>query len=393
MVESRPRPTQLTSSAGIETSAGAIPAVLKALHETPVPVGGVLSAFVDTSPERSIGQAYLIGLRDRLKATRAELSLEQQHAFDAAAAQAEAVIASFSPGHPGLAIYTSGDEGYCFAVPLPRRPPEVVRFGEHPVTAPLEAIVDDFERVAVLLFDKERARLFSIALGEIEERHSLFDEVPGKQKTGGWFALNEKRYLRHHEDHVLRHAKRTIAALLDELDRLPFDRLLLGGPDEAIALLEAHLPRRLRVRLAGTLSLELFASDADVLAASRDAMEKIEREREADALRTLVDEAGSPHVVLGPDATLPALSEGRVHQLFLRNADLGGARECPACGRLTTDEDPCARCGAATRAVADLRERALAAALESGARVELVSAEATDAVLLRGGIAARTRWA
>ena len=313
--------------------------------------------------------------------------------FDAAVAQAEAVLTrAFSPGHPGLAIFASGDEAYVFAVPLPKRPPEVVRFGEQPVLAPLEAAVDDFERVAVLLFDKEQARFFTILLGEIEARHSLFDDVPGKQKTGDWFALSQKRYERHHEDHVLRHAKRSIAVLLDELERHPFDRLLIGGPDEAIALLEDHLPRRLQARLSGTLALELFARDDDVLAAARDTLQEVERRHEAEAVRKLLDDVGSPRVTLGPDATLPALSDGRVHQLFIVNRYLGPMRECPACGRMTRREDPCSRCGTATRRVPDLRERAIAAAIDSGARIEFVSPETTNQVPLHGGIGARTRW-
>jgi peptide chain release factor subunit 1 len=378
----------------IAGSTRAIPAVLQALRETAAPAGGVLSAYIDTSPERSIGQAYLIAYRDRVKAFRATLPKAKRVHFDTAAAQAEAVLTrSVAPGHPGLAVFASGDEAYVFAVPLPKRPPETVRFGEQPVVMLLEAAVDDGERAAVLLFDKERARLFTIVLGEIEERHSLFDEVPGKQKTGDWFALSQTRYARHHEDHVLRHAKRTIAALLDELERHPFDRLLLTGPDEAIALLEDHLPRRLRLRVAGRLALELFASDADVLTAAGAALEEIEREQEAEAIRNLLNDAGSPRVTLGPDDTLPALGDGRVHQLFILNSYLGAMRECPACGRLTRREDPCTRCGAATRTVPDLRERAIAAAIDSGARVECVSLETTDLVALHGGIGARTRWA
>ena len=377
----------------IAHSTRAVPEILRAVRETAAPAGGVLSAYVDTAPERSIGQAYLLGFRERVKALRAELPDAQHAHFAAAAAQAEDVLARrFSPGHPGLAIFASGDETYVFAAPLPTRPPEFVRFGAAPILAPLEAAVDDFERVAVLLFDKERARLFTVFLGEIEERHRLFDEVPGKQKTGDWFALSQKRYERHHEDHVLRHAKRAIAALLDELARHPFDRLFIGGPDEAIALLASHLPRRLRVRLAGTLALELFASDADVLAAARAALTESERRYETEAVRKLLDDAGSPYVALGRERTLPALSDGRVHHLFVIDRPLGGGRECPACGVLTPGDDPCSRCGAATRTVADLRERAIAAAIDSGARVDVVAGEAASLLAAHGGIGARTRW-
>jgi hypothetical protein len=44
-----------------------------------------------------------------------------------------------------------------------------------------------------------------------------------------------------------------------------FDRLLLAGPDESLAVLKRELPRPLRARLAGTISVPLFASDAEVL--------------------------------------------------------------------------------------------------------------------------------
>lgn len=382
------------SDRNVAGSVHALPAILKALQESTPPPGGVLSAFVDTAPERSIGQAYMIGFRERARAIRGEVSPAQQSSFDAAVAQAQEVLErAFSPGHPGLAIFASGNEDYLFAVPLPKRPAEAIRFGQHPVLTPLEAAIDDGERVAILLFDKERARLFTLLLGEIETQHSLFDDVPGRQKTGDWFALSQKRYERHREDHELRHVKRTVSALLDELAQHPFDRLLLTGPPEAVALLVDFLPRRLRSRLAGTLALELFASDSEVLAAVRPVLEEIERHEEAIELQRLLDDAGSARVTLGPDATLPALSDGRVHKLYILNHDLGPARECTACGRLTRDEDPCARCSAPTRPVTDLRERAVAAALDSGASVELVAPETTGEVALRGGIAARTRWA
>ncbi len=385
-------PVSGSSSPRIAESARAIPEILKLLRETAPPKSGVLSAYLDTSPERSIGQAWMLGFRDRTKAIRAQLPKTERDGFDAAVALAEAISRSSSPGAPGLAVFASNAEEYAFAAPLPKRPAESVHFGELPVLVPLEAAVDDAERVAILLFDKETARLFTIFMGEIEARHTLFDEVPGKQKTGGWFALSQGRYARHHEDHVRRHAKRTIAALLAELGRHPFDRLLIGGPDEAIALLEDHLPRPLRLRLAGALTLELFASDAEVLAAARGPLEEIERRQEAEAVRALLDDAGSPRVVLGREATLLALSEGRVHQLYILNSSLGAARECPACGLLTLHEDLCSRCGTATRAVADLVERAVASAIDQGARIEIIAPETTDLVALHGGMAARTRW-
>jgi peptide subunit release factor 1 (eRF1) len=385
--------TEIPDTAIIAQNPRMIPDVLRELRATTPPAGGVLSAFVDTSLERSIGEAYRIAFRDRVDSLRANQPQERHDQFNAAVAQAEAVITRMiDPGRPGLAVFASGDGTYLFAVPLPERPAESVHFADQPLLSALEAAVDDAERAVVLLFDKERARLFTIFLGEIEERHSFVDDVPGKQATGDWFGLSQKRYARHHEDHVLRHAKRTIAALLSELQQHPFDRLVIGGPAEAIALLEDHLPRPLRNRLAGSLALELFATEAEVLEAARPALEVIERQEEAEAIQRLLADAGSPRVTLGPDATLPALSDGRVHQLFILNTFLGTARECPACGRLTVQENPCTRCGNATREIANLRERAVDLAIQQGARVEIVSPKTTEFVSLHGGIGARTRW-
>ena len=145
--------------------------------------------------------------------------------------------------------------------------------------------------------------------------------------------------------------------------------------------------------MAGSLELELFADEAEILAKARGVLQVIERQEEAEAIQKLLADAGSPRVVLGPDATLPALSDGRVHQLFILDTFLGTARECPECGRLTVREDLCTSCGSVTRAVADMRERAIALAVQEDARVEIVSPETTELVSLHGGIAARTRWA
>lgn len=297
------------------------------------------------------------------------------------------------PGQPGVAVFASASPEYFFAVPLPQRPGESTVWGERPALEPLQAALDDYERVAVLLFDKERARLFTVYLGQIEEQQALEDEVPGKQATGGWFALAQTRYARHHEDHVLRHARRAIRALMAALRRHPFDRLFLAGPDEALALLRQHLPRPLRTRLAGGLELELFASDAEVLEAALQAAEAAERGAETAMVQELLGAATSARVALGVDDTLGALADGRVHLLVLAEGLAAAGAECPSCGRLwPADGGRCRACGVHLERVPDLAERAVERALEQDARVELVSGPAAVPLVERGGMGAWTRY-
>jgi peptide subunit release factor 1 (eRF1) len=291
-----------------------------------------------------------------------------------------------------VALFASESPDYVYAVILPAPPIERLRWGSHPDLEPLQALLDDYERVAVLLLDAKRARLFTLYPGTIESAETIEDYVPSKQSGGGWFALAQSRAARHREDHVLRHIKRVTAALVATLRQRPFDRLYLAGPGEPLAALRHHLPRPLRARLAGTLNLELFAPDAEVLQVTLAAAERAEREAEAAAVTELVEATTTPRTALGLLPTLAALNEGRVHVLFLADTWAAIGAECAACGGLVAGVGRCPTCGAPTEPVADLRGRAIERALDRGAKLEFVSGEAAALLTVHGGIGAWTRY-
>ncbi len=371
----------------------AIPEVLQALRETAPPGGRVLSAFLDTSPRRVAGAAYLLAFRDGCKTVRANLPPAEHDRFEAAVAQAEqALRCDIRLAHPGLALFASGAPDYFYTLPLPKSPAEDVVWAGRPEVEPLQDAVDEFERIGVVLFDKERTRLFTLFLGQLEEHAAFEDDVPGKQATGDWFALSQTRYARHHEEHVARHAKRTVRVLLRALRTHPFDRLLIAGPAEAVQLLRERLPRPLRARFAGTLRLEMFASDADVAAAAQRAAEALERSAEVGMVDELLEARDAPNVALGVTGTLDALAAGRVHLLLVADSFQEPGAECPACARLVAGPRGCPACGTATVPVPDLREHAVQQALAQGARVEVVSAAAAERLAAEGGLAAWTRY-
>jgi len=371
----------------------ALPGLVDRLRATPPPATGVLTVYLDTSLARAGGQGYLLAYRDQCKALRPTLPPTTRAAFEAAASHAEQFLTDAAPaGPPGLVLFAAEAPEYFHAAVLPAPPVDRLRWGSQPDVEPLQVLLDDDERVAVLLLDTERARLFTIYLGVIESQQSFEDYVPAKQAGGGWFALGQTRAARHREDHVLRHVKRVLAALMSTRRDQPFDRLLVAGPDEALAVLRHHLPRPLRARLAGTLSLELFASDAAVLQATLAAAEAAERAAEAAAVAELLDAATTPHAVLGLVATLAALDDGRVHVLYLADsfAAVGGA--CAACGALVAGVGACPTCGTPMEAVPDLRPRLINDALDQGAKLEFVAGDAAALLAMHGGIGAWTRY-
>jgi peptide subunit release factor 1 (eRF1) len=321
--------------------------------------------YVETTPARIPGQAYLVAYRDRCRALRPQLAKTQRATFDAAVKRIERyLVDQLAPHSPGLAVFDVGASASLLVVSLPKPPVEDVTWGNSAEITPLEAMLDDTERVAVLLFDAEHTRLLTIFLGAIETQQAFKDYVPGKQATGGWFALQQSNFARHREDHLRRHAQRTVRALMDLLRTRSFDRLLIGGPDEAIAVLQRELSRPLRARFAGKLDLELFAGDHDVLLAAVQAIETVERQEEVRMVDELLESASTPRVILGFAGVRAALARGRVHLLLLAN----------------------------DFADASLREAIVRQALEQDAKLEVVSGAAAARLQEHGGIGAWTRF-
>ncbi len=357
-------------------------------------LGRVLSVYLDTSPLRIDGQKYLLAYRDGVRSIRPHLSPGEADVFEAAAAEVDRYLThEFTPHGRGLALFASVSPHRLAVVPLPQSPrAEHVHWEDRPEVGPLGAMLDEYERIAVALFDTERARLFTVFLGAIERQQTLHAEVPGKQATGGWFGLQQTSFARHREEHVRRHAQRTAQVLMTMLRRDSFDRLLIGGPDEALAVLRHQLPRPLRLRLSGTLDVELFASDAQVLETTLRAAEAVERENEQRLVDDLLESASGPRVVLGLPGTLDALAEGRVHLLVLADNLAESGAQCLACGRLVTNAEQCPACGAPTAPVPNLREAVVQQALAAGARVETVAGGAAARLGEHGGIGAWTRF-
>jgi HSP20 family molecular chaperone IbpA len=172
--------------------------------------------------------------------------------------------------------------------------------------APLLALLDEYERYAVALVDKQRARLFTVFLGEIEERASFQEELlPAKTDQGG---LSQAGDQRHHEAHVHWHLKRVVQRLAELHRRRPFDRLILAGPEEATTALRGLLPRALAHRLVAVVPAQASAGDAEILQATLDVETRVEREMEERLFGRVLDLVGpGGRATLGVGPTLAAL--------------------------------------------------------------------------------------
>lgn len=351
----------------------------------------VLSVYLNLTPERQIGRTAILAFDDLVRKLADGLEATARAALDREAARVRAFLEG-GPRGRGLAVFSSTPAELWQVWSLPVLVAEGAYLGRRPYLRPLLDVLDEYERYAVALVDKEKARLFIVELGEIEEQEQVYDVVPGKHDQGGWSQAN---YQRHHEAHVYWHLKRVADELALLARRRPFERLVLAGPEEATAELERILPRQLRVRLVGRIPAELFASEQEILTRVQEVEREVERSVEERLVTEVIETAaaGGPATHgLGP--TLEAVWLGRVHLLLVAEDRRAPGSECLACGRLAAETPPlCPACGGQVRTLEDVVERAMERTLEEGGRIEVVRDAPADRLRALGeGIGAILRY-
>jgi peptide chain release factor subunit 1 len=283
----------------------------------------------------------------------------------------------------GLAFFVCSAEGFFEVVEVPLPVRNEVVLGTSPHVRPLESLLSHHERFAVVLVDRQRARLFLFDLGVLDERTPLFDAVPRRHDQGGWSASNIQR---HTDELAHRHLKHAAEVTFDELQRRPVDHLVLGGPNEVVSEFEALLHPYLKERVAARCSVAVTASTEEVRKAILEVEAGVERTREQEIVSRLREATGSGNGgVVGLEPTLQALVERRVDTLIVSEGFTAPGWRCPSCRFMATRGRGCPVCGASMELVDDVVEEAVEEALANKCRVSIVLNSADLDVLGRIG--------
>ncbi len=283
----------------------------------------------------------------------------------------------------GLAFFSCSAEGFFEVVesPLPVRNEIVLNASPH--VRQLEALVQAYARFAVVLVDRQRARLFRIEQGELSERTEVFDAVPRRHDQGGRSAANIQR---HTDELAHKHLKHAAEVTFDEVGRHPVDHLILGGPHEVVGEFEALLHPYLRERVAARLSIMVTAAPEEIRHAALQVEEAVARAAEEAMVDRLRDQVGAGNAgVAGLESTLRALVERRVETLLISDGYEAPGWRCPSCRWLAVKGRGCPVCGASMQLVEDVVEQAMEEALANKCRVEVVRESADLDVLGRIG--------
>lgn len=272
--------------------------------------------------------------------------------------------------------------------------------GDRPHLYPLARIASRYPRYAVVLADTNRTRILVIADGGVTGDTAIEGTKTRRTTQGGW---SQARYQRHVENYHLHHIKDVVAALEKIMVKEGIDRVIVSGDPVAIPLLREQMPKTLAERVVDELSLPSNAPEAEVLAATRAAMLEADAKTDREKVDAAIGgyRAGGLGVV-GPDATLLALTNGQVDEILLTGSlgSLEGLRGTRASEMAIANDaaivDPAVEpsmagepAGAEAGTVR-LADELVTRAHQTGARISFIG----DPALLEpyGGVAATLRY-
>lgn len=270
----------------------------------------------------------------------------------------------------GLAMFSCAAHDFFEVVSLPVPVRSQLVVNRVPAVRQLEEVVEEHERLAVLLADRQRTRLFVFEMGELVERDESLDELPRDYDHRG---ERERGDVQHHVDELAaQHLRRAADAAWAAFQENEFAHLCVGAPDAVASALESSFHPYLQERLGPRLAVSPSAGLDEIRRAAADAGAELERRREqalVDQLRA--DVARGHRAVAGLPDVLAMLADRRVDRLLVSHGFSTSGWFCDACEVLADVGRTCARCGGEMRPIDDIVEEVVEHALLQACRIQV----------------------
>lgn len=267
----------------------------------------------------------------------------------------------------GLAMFACSAQDLWKVIELPVPVRSRVELNHSPYVRPLEVVVDEYERFAILLVDRQRARMFVFELGEPVDSSELFERLPrGDDDDHSYTRDHGQSHAAERTHQHLRHAAGVAWELYQDKG---FDRLIISTPEDLGNELVATLHPYLQERVAGRCHIPVASSKDEIRAAALAVQAEAARRREAELVSRLRDAAGGGKAVVGLERTLAALVERRVDTLLVSHGYEAPGWRCLSCRHIATVGRRCPVCQAEMAQVDDVVEDAVEEALNQSCDV------------------------
>jgi peptide subunit release factor 1 (eRF1) len=256
-------------------------------------------------------------------------------------------------------------EGRVFPLPWPAR--NRVFLEERFVLWPLQQILDQSDRYAIVLTDKDDGRLFLFFQERIEEVTTIKDEIPGRIRYPD--RTREIEYRNKHVESYHEHFDRLGEAAFRLLQREPFDHLIIGGPREILPEFEGRLHRYLRDRIVARWEIDAqHTPTPQVEERARREEQRFLENQARETWASILDQR--PYRgALGPAEVFLALWGRRVQTLLTDPDAKRPGYRCKACGLLSLEPGACIECGGEKEEVTDVYQEAVRDAIDQSAHV------------------------
>jgi peptide subunit release factor 1 (eRF1) len=310
-------------------------------------------------------------------------------------------VSVYQPGARSLVVFFDESDGFMWHTELAVSLTEDARWNRQPFLEPLARALDELEKYAVVLVDRNNLRLFMVSLGTIEERlHKGFGSARVRHiKTAGTDRMGSSSRIQRRADEQIQSNLRQVVDRVDALVRTEkIHRLIFAGTPEITAELKDLFPERLALRIIGTVDIRMTAPPSDVLSATERIARGYEKGTELQKVTEVITAAAKHEkAVVGLGHTLKELNSNRVWELIYAENFSSAGYECTKCAALfSVHHAICAYCAGAIEPVTNVVECAVGRALRQGAKIEFVTDdEAAGSLYAVGGIGAflKTRTA
>ncbi|MEA2685272.1 MAG: peptide chain release factor subunit 1, partial [Actinomycetota bacterium] len=191
----------------------------------------------------------------------------------------------------GLAMFSCSAENFWQVVDLAVAVPNVIVVNPTPHIRVLEAVIDQYLRFAVLLVDRQRARILLFEQGTLIEKQEHFDALPRHDDDGGH--MDRDHLAGHTQAAAAHHLRRAAQAAFAVYQEQAFDHLILCTPDAIVHEMERELHTYLRERIAARLTIPVAAKDDEIAQAALEVEAGVERSREAALVERLRQAVGA----------------------------------------------------------------------------------------------------
>ncbi len=133
-----------------------------------------------------------------------------------------------------------------------------INIAKTPNIQPIDQAINKYKKYLVLLVDREKARLFTVHFGKIEEHTDIFNGiVPQRVKAKKVDFTRDDKIFRHIENHLHRHLQLLAQKTTEFAKNKNIQFILIGGHPEILEKIKKHLLYPLNKKVIGKFVTEL----------------------------------------------------------------------------------------------------------------------------------------